>query len=244
MSSYPEDNDFETHIITEVTGDDTHWTVRTKESSLLSFEKVKGATPAPGSTMRVYPRGLGSSVRGIFIDGNKVYYRTPEEQAERHKQWFADNKAKKAAEALKNAPEVDARVAKLPQPFQDRISGFRKRNPEFQAEYESYELFCCEQAVVLATTLKSADAIGAFSKADYDDQRAQVPGLDDGHSGNTLGMSIRLAHFFVSDQNDTIRKFHGAFCPITGCEKLGCWASSEEAKAELAAKEAQESKDG
>jgi len=180
---------------------------------------------------------MGYQVRGVFVDGKKVYYRTAAEEGERHRQWVADEKAKKQAEAAKNAPEVDARISKLPQPFQDRIHAFRERNPEFRAEFESYELFCCEQAVVISGALKTPEAIEAFSKESYEAQKAMVPGIDDNHSGNTFGFSIRLAHLLASDHNETIKKSHGAMCPLVGCGTYGCYASSPEANAARAAAE-------
>jgi hypothetical protein len=232
MNQYPlNDTDFEEYKITKVVDEDTHWGIHTTESSLLSFPKVEGATPKEGSVLRTYPGGFGRQVRGVFVDGQKVYYRTEEEEKERHKQWVAEEDRKKREEAEKNAPEVDARVAKLPGPFQDRIKGFRERNPNFRWEFEPYELFCCEQAVVFALALKTPEAIEKFAKADYDEQMRMLPNLDQNHSGNTMGTSLRLAHMFASDQQEFIRKSHGAMCPLAGCEDYGCYAASLEATA-------------
>jgi hypothetical protein len=40
--------------------------------------------PRAGMTARFYGPGIGSPVRGLFIDGVKVFYRTPAEQEEHH----------------------------------------------------------------------------------------------------------------------------------------------------------------
>ncbi len=229
---YPtDDNDFENHTIKKVDDDRDHWCIHTTDSSVLSFPKVEGATPKEGSTLRTYPGGMGRSVRGVFVDGQKVYYRTEAEEAAKHKQWVADEKVKKQVEAKLREPEIDARVAKLPGPFQDRIKGFRARNPSFRAEFEPYELFCCEQAVVFALALKTPEAIENFAKASNEEQMRMLPNLDQNHSGNTMGTSIRLAHMFVSDQQDFIRKSHGAMCPLAGCKDYGCYAASPKATA-------------
>lgn len=235
MTFPADDNAFQEHQITKVDDEDDRWCAH-MGSTVLSFPKVDGATPKEGSTLRTYGRGFGFPVRGVFVDGNKVYYRTEAEDTEEHKRRVAEQDQKKRDEAKANEAEVDARVAKLPGPFQDRIAGFRARNPNFRWEFEPYELFCCEQAVEFTTTLKSPEAIEKFAKADYKEQMAMVPNLSHDHSGNTMGMSLRLAHMFASDQMEFVRKAHGAMCPLVGCSGYGCYAASDEAKA-LAASE-------
>ena len=56
-----------------------------------------------------------------------------------------------------------------------------------------YNLFCMEQGILIAEALKTKEAIIEFKDKDFDDQKKLVPGLDDGHSGNTFGMSLRFA---------------------------------------------------
>ena len=227
MGYPPGDNDFDEHKIAKVVDEGDSWCIETSSNSLLSFSKVEGATPKEGSTLRTYPRGHGYGVRGVFVDGQKVYYRTPAEEDTRHKQWVAEQNKKQQQQAEKNAADIDARVAKLPGPFQDRIHGFRERNPNFRWEFEAYELFCCEQAVVFATALKTPEAISTFATSSYDEQRQMLPSLDRNHSGNTMGTSIRLAHLFASDQADFIRKSHGSLCPLAGCKDYGCYAATK-----------------
>jgi len=58
----------------------------------------------------------------------------------------------------------------------------------------SYNSFCCDQAILIAEFLRTKEKILEFHKMeDFDEQKKLVPGLDDGHSGNTFGMSCRLA---------------------------------------------------
>ncbi len=56
-----------------------------------------------------------------------------------------------------------------------------------------YNRFCCEQGILIAESLKTKDKIIEFHKMDWDNQKKLVPGLDDGHSGNTFGSACKLA---------------------------------------------------
>lgn len=58
---------------------------------------------------------------------------------------------------------------------------------------KEYNIFCCEQAVVIAESLKTKEKIAEFFKLNYDIQKEMVPLLSDDHSGNTFGMSCKLA---------------------------------------------------
>ena len=57
----------------------------------------------------------------------------------------------------------------------------------------AYNKFCCEQGIIIAESLRNKDKIIEFQKMDWNDQKKLVPGLDDGHSGNTFGVACRLA---------------------------------------------------
>ena len=56
-----------------------------------------------------------------------------------------------------------------------------------------YNLFSMEQAIVIAEALQTKEAIIEFKDKGWDEQKKLVPGLDDGHSGNTFGMTLRFA---------------------------------------------------
>lgn len=56
-----------------------------------------------------------------------------------------------------------------------------------------YNRFCCDQGILIAESLRDKEKIIEFHKMNCDDQKKLVPGLDDGHSGNTFGMACRLA---------------------------------------------------
>lgn len=56
-----------------------------------------------------------------------------------------------------------------------------------------YNLFAMEQAIVIADALRTKEAIIEFKDKSWDEQKKLVPGLDDGHSGNTFGMASIFA---------------------------------------------------
>lgn len=238
--TYPDDDDFTEYTVASVEDAGTHWSVTTSDRFVFGFLKVEGATPKEGSALRKYPSSFFASTRGVFVDGNKVYYRTAAEDALWLAQGQEDADNKKRAEAKANEADVDARVARLPAVLQDRIKGFRERNADFCWEFEPYELFCLEQAVLLAEALKTPDAIVAFGKAEYNEQRCSVPALSTEHSGNTFGFSVRLAHLLVSNLDDLVKNYHGALCPLVGCDQYGCYAVTPEAEAARAEAKANE----
>lgn len=52
----------------------------------------------------------------------------------------------------------------------------------------------------------------------YEEQKILVPGLDDGHSGNTFGMSVYLAYWYLT-KKDNVTKIQGALSPIVGSKE-------------------------
>lgn len=58
---------------------------------------------------------------------------------------------------------------------------------------EDYNIFCCDQGILIAESLRNKEKIVEFHKMEWNEQKKLVPGLDDGHSGNTFDMACRLA---------------------------------------------------
>jgi hypothetical protein len=58
---------------------------------------------------------------------------------------------------------------------------------------KSYNIFAMEQGIVIAEALQTEESILDFRTKSWEDQKSLVPLLDDGHSGNTFGMSLRFA---------------------------------------------------
>jgi hypothetical protein len=171
--------------------------------------------------MRTVSPGFGFPFRGIAINGTVVFYRTPAEQRAKERADSEAYDAKKRAAFVEHRAEHDARIAALPEPFQRRLARFQQNNPDFRWQNEGYELFCCEQAVAIADRLKMPEAVAAFSKLEWEQQKEQVPEIDEGHSGNTFDASVRLAMHHVSNPENVVME-HGALCPLVGCRDYGC----------------------
>ena len=52
-----------------------------------------------------------------------------------------------------------------------------------------YNLFAMEQGIIIAESLETKENIIEFNNKSWDEQKRLVPGLDDGHSGNTFNMA-------------------------------------------------------
>lgn len=190
--------------------------------------------PKVGMKYRTYPKGLGHTIRGLVVDGVCIFYRTVEEEKERHRQWCADRDAATKAGFEKNKADLDARYDALPDHFKRRLDKFRTNNPDFRWRYEPYELMCCEDAVKIASAMEREDVlpgaddkIKAFYDLPWDEQKNIVPGLHDGHSGNSFGMAVHLARLYLNDPEDVVR-LHGALAPLVGSEEYGCVPRSQE----------------
>lgn len=55
----------------------------------------------------------------------------------------------------------------------------------------------------------------------YAVEREIVPALSDGHSGNSHGMMLRLAWWYLTKPENVARE-HGALVPLVGCDSYGC----------------------
>lgn len=197
---------------------------------------------------RFYGRGIGSPVRGLDINGIQCFYRTEEEQRIKAVKEVEKYKNEQKTEFEKNKESLDQKYLNLPEVFQRRIDKFRTNNPDFRWKYEPYEMFCCEQAVVIATAIskqlvnqtmnesltleeakkviaeKAPSALREFYDMSWEKRKETIPELADGYSGNTFGCSVKLAGFYISENPENVVKFHGALAPLVGSEKYGCVA--------------------
>lgn len=244
---YPEDDSqFTVHRIDSVARlrEGGGWSITNEDGWSLFVPADSPVKPEAGMEARFYGKGIGFTVRGLFIDGQKVYYRTEAEQEEEHRKWCLEEERKSKFEFEENRADWDRRVSELPDVFQRRIAKFRKNNPNFRWQYEKYELFCCEQAMVIATALDTRQPDGplsddarernsdqfrealratfaAFQDMPWNEQVERVPELSDGHSGNTFGCACRLAYFYITDP-ELVVKMHGALAPLVGSKEYGC----------------------
>lgn len=182
--------------------------------------KKYGVVPKVGDHVRLYTYCF-SGIRGIFLNGKKLFYKTLEEQQVINTRLAEEQRRKRKEEFETQRLEYEQRIEALPDVFKNRMKKFQIANPEFDAEYGLYELFCCEQAVLVANALKTEKAITDWYKLPFDEQKNIVLGWSDGHSGNTAGCSASLAKIYVS-QPEFITKMHGALTPLVGCKEYGC----------------------
>lgn len=227
MQRWESDLEFESHTLTEVkafTDENdaiTHYELHTGDAGLTIDNP--GWEPRVGQAVRYYG-GLGRPVRGVVIDGREAYYRTPEEEAERHRKWVEEKNEKDKAEFEARRTELDAQYESLPKEFKARIDKFRNTNPDFRWRFEQYEMMCCLDAVKIAewakTTLEPSQSMVTFQSMSYEKQ-SELVALTDGHSGNSFGFACRLAYWYVTKPEVVVLE-HGALTPLVGCEEYGC----------------------
>lgn len=215
------DPEFRAATIAAVTATSTGWEIEDNKGWSFWVPRHYGVEPHPGDAVRFYGRGIGTVVRGLTINDQMAYYRSEDEERARFEQEMAAHDIERRRLFEENRADHDARIAALPEVFQRRITKFQSANPDFRWKHESYELFSCEQAVLIASTVQTAEALQDFIKADWEAQKLLVPGLSDQHSGNTFGMACRLAHWYLEVPEQVIAE-HGALVSLTGCEEYGC----------------------
>jgi hypothetical protein len=135
-----------------------------------------------------------------------------------------EREAKDKAEFEKNKAKLDAQYQALPEVFQRRIDRFRTNNPDFRWKFEEYEILVCSQAVVIADALKTPEKISSWKSMGFKKQKRLVPGLSDGHSGNTFNAACFLATVYL-EQPERVLEQHGAMVPLVGCKEYGCHTS-------------------
>jgi len=201
-------------VITKVNSYDDGFEI-SSDMGCFWLEDKYGVTPKKDDAITVYLI-QGSRIRGLDLNGKKVFYKSDEDLDRERKAWLSKHQKEKEERFKKEKTKLDNQYNKLPQCFKDRIDNFRKNSPKFRVDYESYELFCCSEAVLIAGTLKTPEKIKKFSESnnswDY------VPKLDKGHSGNTIGMATNLAYWYLQ-QPESIVKIAGALSPLVGSKE-------------------------
>lgn len=214
------DTEFEAATITKVEPGKDGWTI-SHGGMCFWVAREHGVEPHVGDAARFYGRGF---VRGLTLNGRVVFYRTAEQQEEKHRADVAADKQKRRDEFEQTGrAKLDADYVSLPAEFKRRLDGLRRRNPNFRWEFEGYEMMVCRDAALIAQTLKTVDAVREYGAAGYDEQRRLVPDLSDDHSGNSHGAAVRLAWLWLS-KPELVEQEHGALCPLVGCRDYGCAA--------------------
>ncbi len=80
---YPNDEEFKETTITGVREESDGWTIQRADGWSFYCPKSVQVEPKPGMVARFYGRGLGYPVRGLFLDGQQVFYRTEAEDKEK-----------------------------------------------------------------------------------------------------------------------------------------------------------------
>jgi len=157
----------------------------------------QGLTPKVGDHISVYG-DIGRPIHGVDLRGKNVYWKTPKEREADRAVMLAKFDRDERERYERDREKNDATVAALPEPLRKRMERFRMDKPEEDRLSEGYEIFCCQQAAVIAEickrempNLEPSAAIEWFRALPYDLQKKM--GLDDGHSGNTFGGACMLA---------------------------------------------------
>ncbi len=209
--------------IKEVERSDDTWMITTTDSSGFGFSTkyTEGKPdPQPGDLIQT-DLYRGSMIRGITLRGERLYYLSDEQIAQQDEERTARHRAEQLEKFEQEREALDADYEALPDVFRRRIDWFRAHNPDFRWKFEAYEMSVCKDAVRIAATLETPKKIAQFGKASYEKQRELVPGLYDGHSGNSFACAVQLASWYVQNPLWVIAE-HGALTPLVGCDEYGC----------------------
>lgn len=160
----------------------------------------------------------GSVIRGITANGKVIFYKSDEQLEREHLEWQANYEKEKQETFLKEKLQLDSDYNNLPDVFKKRIDRFRTNNPRFRVDFESYEMFCCKEAVKIAEHCKTFEAVAEFKNKDF--ELHKQAGLSDQHSGNTFGTAFYLAYWYLK-QPEAVYKIHGSLSVLVGSEKYG-----------------------
>lgn len=214
---------WETYPILEVKKQKGFYEIKFDVAMVFAFRSklCSGAGPKPGDTVSLRNEGPFSRIRGLKINEKLVYdYSDQEIEADYIKQQKKHDQDLKK-EFKKKREVYDLQYKKLPKPFQLRLDKFRKNNPDFRWRYESYEIFCCTEAVKFVRKFKTPQALLEWAKKGYADQKKLYRGLSKGHSGNSFGCALSLAKIYM-EKPEGVVKMHGALAPLVGSEEYGC----------------------
>jgi hypothetical protein len=169
-------------------------------------------------TARFYGRGIGFNVRGVVVDGHTFFYRTPEQEKQRHQEWVANLKRERAEEYERTKGDMAARLQAYPEVFRRRIERFLKNSPTAW-EHQGYEMAVCDAALRIVDVYRSKAEFDAWVESEYRPQLVKTDDLE--LSGNQWDMAKRLAYWWYTER-ENIWKDHAAISLLIGCEEAGC----------------------
>jgi hypothetical protein len=213
----------EEEIITKVTEYETGWSILTDQSSGFRLDKKYGVEPKIGQTV-VVECVQGSLIRGITLDGQRVFYKTDEDLEADRQEMLRKMRIDKEA----RLPDSIKKYEALSEPWKGRVDAFRERGGhEWDLNYLGYEAFCCQEAAKIAERFDTVEDIKTFWDAPYKKQQEMFPGISNEHSGNSFGASCHLAQTFKT-KPAYLAVDHGALHGLVGCEEYHCFASLPE----------------
>lgn len=217
----------ETNVITKVeTSPDSDYYTISMGAMCFGLEKKHGIEPQVGEEITVHTKG-GSfgTIRGVDLKikneaWKTVFWKTDEELDADRQAWLDNYEKEKQERFAKEVESMDAQYLALPEYFKKRIDRFRENNPSFRVDFESYELFCCNEAVVIANACKDQETVKKFSEMGYEEQYKMIPDMSHDHSGNTIGCAISMAYWYLKEP-EVIAKMHGSLSTLVGSKEYG-----------------------
>lgn len=206
-----EDETAETVLVDDVreTDDANGHEIRFKDGFAIV---LKGPRPKVGDEVTLYG-GMGYPVYGWALNGEIVEWQTPWERFAKRMAMLAGFDRGHREDFARDKAKLDAKYEALPAPLKARIDRFRRESPSFRIDSEAYEMAAVGDAPKIAKALAAKygwptnddlrvsggnseeikRAVSEFYELGYEEQKAIVPDLEDGHSGNTFGGAVSLA---------------------------------------------------
>lgn len=178
------DTEFEDSTITKVVrASSGGWSITKADGWSFWVPAESPVEPTVGMPIRMYGRGIGYSVRGLFLDGKQVFYRTEEEDREHHQNQLY---GKDAAELLSRWDAGEG-------VFSVGMGGF---GPGYE---QALQIACFE-------VLRHLLAGGTIEAADEVLPKLEYLGL----SGSQWGAARSLANRFYEDGPREVNKRFGS----------------------------------
>lgn len=195
--------------------DDGYTTVSWNDGITTS---LKGPEVKVGDTVRMFGgASLGDQRHGWALNGDVIEWQTPWERFADRIAWLAKYDREQRERFVAEQAELDSKYDELPPPLKARIDRFRAKDPTFRIKSESYEMAAVHDAPKIAVALAGqqgwsldenlfadqdeetvVEVVKAFYDLRYDQQKALVPTLNEGHSGNTFGAAVNLARALLA----------------------------------------------
>jgi predicted secreted acid phosphatase len=209
----------EEYIIKSVSELDDCYDIRADKGNCFIIKKKYNVIPKIGDNVVLHTKNF-SLIRGIELNGVSLFYKTDQDLEEDHKKFVKKLNDEKIEKFKKNRSILNEKYNNLPSIFKTRINKFRKNNPYFRVEFEQAEMFVIEQAIEVLKVIKDVDKLQEFADLDFKKQKKLVPNIDSGHSGNTFGITMKLAYWYLKDIN-SVPKVPGAMEYLVGSKDYG-----------------------